>query len=192
MRRFYHLFLWVAVLVFSAACGGRAPLATQDDTTYGGIQIAGSVAFVAHTHSALQLLEERDYAAFQKIQTYVGVIKQGQHSGMWVWENPPRYEVGDATAFSSVTWYASTIAHDATHSELYALYYADHPGESVPQDVYGSVDVEIFCNAYQLKVLKQIGAPQSEIDYMGTLDGTHCDVDHDGDCDLSDYQHRNW
>ena len=111
---------------------------------------------------------------------------------MWAWEVPPRYEVGDKTAFYSVTWYASTIAHDATHSELYANYQAAHPGESVPETVYSGVEIERFCNGYQLEVLKRIGAPQNEIDYMATQDGTHCDVDHDGDCDWDDYQKRDW
>jgi hypothetical protein len=62
----------------------------------------------------------------------------------------------------------------------------------VPDNAYGGVEIERFCNGYQLQVLKQIGAPQIEIDYMAGLDGTHCDVDHDGDCDWDDYQNRNW
>jgi hypothetical protein len=62
----------------------------------------------------------------------------------------------------------------------------------VPEDAYGGVNIERFCIGYQLEVAKQIGAPQSEIDYLSTLDGTHCDVDHDGDCDWDDYQNRNW
>jgi hypothetical protein len=168
------------------------PTAQTDPTTYGNISIAGTPEFISQTRAALALLEQKDGEAFQKIQTYIGIIWQGEHSGMWVWEVPPRYEVGDATAFYSVTWYASTIAHDATHSELYQQYALAHPGEVVPEQVYASVEVEQFCNGYQLEVLKRIGAPQSEIDYMSTLDGTHCDVDEDGDCDWVDYQNRDW
>ena len=147
---------------------------------------------MTQTRAALNVLEQKDPAAYKKIQTYVGIIEQGQHSGMWAWEQPPRYEVNDVTAFFSVTWYASTIAHDATHAELYAQYQAAHPGESVPEDAYGDVPIERFCIGYQLEVAKRIGAPQSEIDYLSTLDGTHCDVDHDGDCDWNDYLNRNW
>jgi len=165
---------------------------TSDPSSYGGIKIKGNSEFVAQTRAALTLLEQKAPDTFIKIQTYVGIIEQGQHSGMWAWENPPRYEVGDATAFFSVTWYASTIAHDATHSELYAQYQAAHPGETVPEDAYGGVPIERFCIGYQLDVAKRISAPQSEIDYLSTLDGTHCDVDHDGDCDWDDYQNRNW
>jgi hypothetical protein len=192
MRRFARIYLWIALLVFSMACGGLFPPAFQGQTTYGKIKIAGSTEFIARTRSALTLLEQKDTEAFTKVQTYIGIIEQGQHSGMWAWEDPPRYEVGDATAFSSLTWYASTIAHDSTHSELYTQYQNAHPGEAVPEDVFSGVEIEIYCNAYQLDVLRLIGAAQNEIDYMGTLDGTHCDLDHDGDCDLTDYQLRNW
>jgi hypothetical protein len=163
-----------------------------DPTIYGNIKIIGSEAFLGQTRAALALLEANDKAAFDKVQTYVGIIEQGEHSGMWAWEVPPRYEVGDPTAFYSVTWYASTIAHDATHSELYHQYAAAHPGEYVPDDVYGGVEIERFCNGYQLEVLKRIGAPQAEIDHMAAQDGTHCDVDDDGDCDWDDYQNRDW
>jgi hypothetical protein len=147
----------------------------------GAVQIIGNADFVAQTRLALYLLETRAPDAYQKVQTYVGIIMQGEHSGMWAWENPPRYEVGDRTAFASATWYASTIAHDATHSELY------HNGQE-----WEGIPAEQFCNAYQLEVLKQIGAPQGEIDYMAGLDGTHCDVDGDGDCDQADYENRDW
>ena len=168
------------------------PTPPLDPTIYGSIKIIGTSEFIIQTRSALALLEENDHDAFVKVQTYVGIIEQGEHSGMWSWEVPPRYEVGDPTAFYSVTWYASTIAHDATHSELYHQYAAQHPGEYVPEEVYSGVPVEQFCNLYQLEVLKRIGAPQGEIDYLSTLDGTHCDVDNDGDCDWADYQNRDW
>jgi hypothetical protein len=168
------------------------PTPNIDPNIYGLIRIEGSPEFIAQTQAALSLLESYAPDAYQKVQTYVGLIQQGQHSGMWAWEEPPRYEVGDATAFYSVTWYASTIAHDATHSELYHKYLDAHPGEYVPDDVWGGVEIERFCNGYQLDVLKRIGGPQSEIDYLASLDGTHCDVDNDGDCDWDDYNNRDW
>ena len=152
-----------------------------NESTFGGIRLTGSPEFITQTRRALALLQAKAPGAFLKIQTYVGIIAEGQHSGMWVWEVPPRYEVGDPTAFYSVTWYASTIAHDATHSELY------HNGQP-----WEGVEVEKFCDAYQLTVLKQIDAPQNEIDYLSGLDGTQCDVDGDGDCDWNDYLNRNW
>lgn len=168
------------------------PMPPGPPFNYRRIEIKGDTEFVEQTVAALTLLEQKAPDAFQKIQTYVGIIEQGEHSGMWAWEQPPRYEVGDATAFYSVTWYASTIAHDATHSELYAQYQTAHPGELVPEEAYGGVDIERFCIGYQLEVAKRIGAPQSEIDYLSSLDGTHCDLDNDGDCDWDDYKNRDW
>jgi len=199
--------IWLVIMAINVTCVGtvlpvtNTPFSTPkilkttptgDPSNYGGISIKGDAEFTAQTRAALTLLEQKYPDAFRKVQTYIGIIEQGEHSGMWVWENPPRYEVGEATAFFSVTWYASTIAHDATHSELYTQYQAAHPNQPVPEDAYGGVEIERFCIGYQLEVSKRIGAPQGEIDYLSTLDGTHCDLDHDGDCDWDDYQNRNW
>ncbi len=204
----YSAFYFLIIFIVGTACIGiTAPQITQpvftdtpistpttisDPSLYGSIKIKGNSEFITQTRAALTLLEQKDPDAFKKIQTYVGIIEQGEHSGMWAWEIPPRYEVGNVTAFYSVTWYASTIAHDATHSELYAQYQLTHPGEPVPEDAYGGVEIERFCIGYQVEVAKRIGAPQSEVDYLSTLDGTHCDVDNDGDCDWDDYQNRDW
>ncbi len=179
-------------LPFANASQTPPPMPPSPPSSYGGIEIKGNAEFRMQTVAALSLLEQKAPDAFQKIQTYVGIIEQGEHSGMWAWEQPPRYEVGDATAFFSVSWYASTIAHDATHSELYAQYQMSHPGEPVPDNAYGGIEIERFCIGYQLEVSRRIDAPQSEIDYLSSLDGTHCDLDNDGDCDWEDYQNRNW
>lgn len=190
MKIFFRVFLWGVLLSLTTACGSVSVL--QEKTMCGSVEVAGTMDFITQTCAALSLLEQRDVEASNKVQIYIGKIEQGEHSGMWVLETPPRYEVGDATAFSSLTWYASTIVHDATHAELYTEYHLAHPGESVPESVYSGVDVERFCNAYQLEVLKRLGAPQNEIDYLTALDGTHCDLDHDDDCDYADYQLRDW
>ena len=194
MKKRFSFHLWFIVMLCIAACARTiAPVTPSNDPKrVGNIKIKGTPEFTTQTRAALILLEQKDPEAFHIIQTYIGIIEQGEHSGMWAWEQPPRYEVGDTTAFFSVTWYASTIAHDATHSELYAQYEIAHPGQPVPQEAFSGVEIERFCNGYQLEVLKRIGAPQSEIDYMSTLDGTHCDIDRDGDCDWEDYQNRNW
>ncbi len=158
----------------------------------GAIVVKGSDAFVQQTTRALTLLHDRAPEAYKKVQTYIGIIEETDHSGMAAYENPPRYEVSDKTAFYSLTWYASTIAHDATHSELYHQYRAAHQTNNVPDNAWTGIDIEKACNAYQLAVLKQIGGPSSEIDYLAGLDGTHCDVNHDGKCDIQDDRQRDW
>ncbi|TFG67952.1 MAG: hypothetical protein E4H27_08440 [Anaerolineales bacterium] len=155
------------------------------------IEIIGTQEFIDQTTQALSLLQTASPEGYQKIETYVGVIQQDEHSGMFAYEDPPRYTVGARTANYSTTWYASTIAHDATHSELYHEYIAKN-GEPVPDDVWTSVAAEQFCIAYQLKILKEIGGPANEVDYLATQTGTHCDVDNDGDCDWDDYENRDW
>ncbi len=192
MKRHSFTYFWFALLTLSAAGIYAILIIFANPAAYDNIKITGSDQFITQTREALNLLKQKDIGAYTKTQTYIGIIEQGKHSGMWAWESPPRYEVGDATAFYSVTWYASTIAHDATHSELYAKYQLSHPGEAVPEAAFGGIEIEMLCNTYQLKVLKRINAPQSEIDYMSTLDGSHCDLDRDGDCDLIDYENRNW
>ena len=158
---------------------------------FGALDVIGTQDFIDKTSLALTLLQDTSPDAYLKIQTYVGLIKQGDHSGMWAFENPPRYEVGERTADASTTWYASTIAHDATHSELYHEYLAQN-GSPVPDDAWASVAAEQFCIAYQLKVLEEVGGTESEIEYLEAQTGTHCDVDNDGDCDWNDYENRDW
>jgi hypothetical protein len=159
--------------------------------TYGKLDIVGSKTFIDKTSEALSLLKQKCPYAHHKIQTYVGLIEQGEHSGMWAFENPPRYEVGQRTVDSSITWYASTIAHDATHSELFHNYLEQH-GAPVPDEAWADVEAEQFCIAYQLQVLKAIGGTEYEIEYLESQTGTHCDVDSDGDCDWNDYENRDW
>jgi hypothetical protein len=177
----------------TATVAGAAPsLAPATATPPGEIVIVGDPAFVEQTQLALALLQERAPEAYQKVIRYVGVISQDERSGMWAFETPPRYAVSDETAFFSLTWYASTIAHDATHSELYHEFLAAHPGEMVPDDAWTGFESERFCNAYQLDVLTRIGGPPTEVDYLAGLSGTHCDVDGDQDCDWDDYEARDW
>ncbi len=178
----------LSVLLLAAFC------AMGTTVEYGPLVIRGDAEFIDRTREALALLEELAPDAFEKICTYVGLIDQGEHSAMWAYEDPPRYEVGGGTASYSTTWYASTIAHDATHSELYHEYVAAHPSHRhrVPTDVWAGVSAERFCLSYQLEVLKAIGGPPHEIEYLAKQTGTHCDVDGDGDCDWDDYENRDW
>ncbi len=90
-----------------------------------------------------------------------------------------------------MTWYASTIVHDASHSELCQEHLAEH-GSPVPDDVYIGLDAERYCLIIQLEAAGLIGAPQSDIDYIASLTGDYADVDGDGDFDLDDYLARDW
>ena len=117
-----------AVVVLPAFCVAAA----ADTGIYGPLQLQGTAAFLQRTVEALSLLKERAPDAYEKVTRFGGVIAIGEHSGMWAYEEPPRYEVGEPTWSYSVTWYASTIADDATHSELCHGYLEEHPDEAVP------------------------------------------------------------
>jgi len=51
----------------------------------------------------------------------------------------------------------------------------------VPADIWSSIDAEKFCIEYQIEVMKKMKAPQADIDYLNTLDGTSCGID--GNCE---------
>lgn len=126
------------------------------------VEIIGEPGFFDQTERALSLLLDRAPDAHAKVLAHIGVIEQGEHSGMWAFEDPPMLDVNDRTAFHSLTWYAGAIAHDATHSELYHAYVSEY-GFPVPEETWAGVEAEAFCN-----------------------------IDEDGDCDWDDYRGRDW
>jgi len=99
--------------------------------------------------------------------------------------------MSDTTAFYSVSWCASTIAHDAYHSYLYQKHMPSN-GKKTPYNKWGGFKSERQAISYQLKVMKKIGSSNHEINYLKTLDGTHGDVNKDGKLDTTDYKQRNW
>lgn len=137
------------------------------------IRVEGDRGFVAQVLSALSLLQAKAPNEYGMVKEHIGIIKEGQPDGITVEANPPLYTMGVAIAFNSLTWCASSIAHDAYHSKLYQDYKRTHPGEEVPSHVYSGQTVELLCIQYQIEVALAIGAPQEEILYMKSLDGLH-------------------
>ena len=154
-------------------------------------EVIGNDKFKKQVTAALKLLRKKAPKVYKMVTTYVGRIEQGKHSGMWAYKEPPTYELADPTAFYSVTWCASTIAHDAYHSKLYHDHRKKH-GRSVPKEVWTGVEAEKKCIAVQLQTMKEIGAPEHEVEHLGKQTGTHYDVDKDGDFDWEDYNKRDW
>ena len=138
-----------------------------------GIQINGNKKFVFQTKKALRVLKSKSSATYTRVVLkYVKKIKSHKISGMNVFARVPTYEVGIPTAFESLKWYASTIAHDAYHSKLYFDYKKKHK-RSVPRRVYAGVRAELICIKFQIKVGRKIGLAGSKIKYLKTLDGSH-------------------
>ncbi len=127
---------------------------TGTDSSYGRISIKGDPRFTTETLSALGLLDAKAPDDYRKVETYIGIIEQSTRSGMAAYENPPIFRVSDQIASSSPTYYASSIAHDAMHSEQYHTYPTING--MVPDHVWTSKTAEQACNRYQLQVLKKL------------------------------------
>lgn len=155
------------------------------------ISIEGDARYEAQLTQCLDLLAKKANDDYQFITDYIGVIAQGNRSGMRAWENPPRYEMSDKTAFYSVTWCAGTIAHDAYHSYLFHKHKPANGGKT-PYEKWGGFAAEREAIDFQIKVMKKIGASAHELNYLGTLDGTHGDTNKDGKLNSKDYEQRNW
>jgi hypothetical protein len=155
------------------------------------IEIEGSPKYRKQVKSCLELLSRKASSEYKLIERHIGVISQNGRSGMRAWENPPRYQMSDVTAFHSLTWCAGTIAHDAYHSFLYKKYLPVGGGRP-PREKWAGTSSEIQSINFQISVMKKIGASNHEIKYLKSLDGTHGDVNGDGKLDKSDYESRNW
>eukprot|EP00658_Telonema_sp_P-2_P068843 TRINITY_DN57833_c0_g1_i2.p1 TRINITY_DN57833_c0_g1~~TRINITY_DN57833_c0_g1_i2.p1 ORF type:complete len:264 (+),score=45.85 TRINITY_DN57833_c0_g1_i2:1-792(+) len=155
--------------------GGVRRWSEKETVKLEGTLIAGPDWFIDKTKAALGILLERVPAAMERIDHYVKVIELGEHSGMWAYEPRPRYEVAEATARTSLTWYASTIAHDATHSMLYHINAPRFQGVNSEElsACWVGVRAEKECNLFQLHVLEALHAPCHEIEYMRAQDGRH-------------------
>lgn len=168
-----------------------SPAGHGETEYYDEMELMGNARFILQVQSSLHLLMEKAPDEYAMVKKYIKIIKLGEKSGMWAHVNPPIYVMSEKSAYASITWCASIIAHDSYHSKLYHEYESEHPGY-VPAEVWTGVEAERRCNEHQLKVLEKIGAPGSEIEYLKSLDGTHFDVDKDGNYHQQDYDKRNW
>jgi len=110
---------------------------------------------------------------------------------MRAYDDPPTFDLANRTAYYSVSWCAGSIAHDAYHSKLYH----DHLqafGMPVPDEVWTGQDKEMECVEFQVRVMKDIEAPASEVFYLSGQDGSHYDLDGDSKETWNDYWNRDW
>ena len=137
------------------------------------IQIRGDAACQSDTMAALQLLSAKAPTHYATVTQYIGIIQcASQGSGMYAYDNPPLYLVGDVTRNAGTVWYAGTIAHDAGHSKLYHDYLSAHPGQPVPDDVWTGQSAEITCLAAQYDALSKIGGTPSQLTYVQNVINT--------------------
>jgi len=155
------------------------------------IEVEGSLKYKGQVEGCLDLLSKKAKSEYKLVKDHIGVISQNGKSGMRAWENPPRYQMSDTTAFYSLSWCAGTIAHDAYHSFLYKKY-SPIDGGKPPYDKWAGTSAEKKSIDFQLSVMKKIGASNHEISYLKSLDGMHGDVNGDGRLNNEDYKLRDW
>ncbi len=159
---------------------------------FDGVEVSGSARFREQVVGALVLLREKSPAAYEIVTNHVRVIKQHRRSGMRLDLTKPTFELANPTAYYSITWCAGAIAHDSMHAKVYHDFVKANPGGQRPEDWNSQVEEEKQCNAHQLQVLREIGAPALEVNHCAEQDGKHADVNKDGKYDWDDYEQGDW
>jgi hypothetical protein len=193
MNRFYFFVVLLGSIYWYRSDSNEPVLsaAQETETSLHTISIKGNTSYVQQVNLCLDTLASRSKQDYDFVVEHIGIISQNSRSGMNAWENPPRYDMSDQTAFASASWCASTIAHDVYHSFLY-IKHRTSPSKRTEYDLWGGFDAEREAIAYQLQTALRIGSPPHEIDYLKSLDGTHGDVNGDGKLTSEDYKARNW
>jgi hypothetical protein len=163
----------------------------RHESDFYGVTIFGSTSYIEQVERSLRLLREQSPDAFKLTQRYAPRIEQNSRSGMRAYGDPPTFNLSEKTATYSDTWCAGSIAHDTYHSKLYHEYLNAHV-EPVPDEAWSGKAKELECIHYQARVLREIGAPDSEITYVDHLDGSHFDLNGDGKATWIDYWLQDW
>lgn len=161
---------------------GHGSLSNANKGARTAITIMGDEEFTERTRNALSLIEKDAPAFYKLVTTYIGIIQSAEKSGMRAYANPPTFEVGLRTSRASVSWYASSIVHDAYHSKLYNDYRKKNNGP-VPSEIWTGRKAEDACLSVQEDFLKTIHAPEHQIRHV--QNGKHVDY-------FSNYKNRDW
>lgn len=132
------------------------------------IEITGSESFVKRVKGALRLIEEKSPGAWLVVSLHVKKIEEGDKTGMFPYLPSSSAVIGTRTALCSVAWCAGAIVHDAYHAKLYEDYKEGH-GASVPDAVWTGPDAEKKCLDFQIRAMREMGAPVYEREYLRSL-----------------------
>ena len=150
-----------------------------------GMMILGNAAYIPHEDfvkkikEACILLRDKAGSRYTTLYNNVLLIKANSRSGADITKS--NIDIARKTFDASVTWLASVLIHEGIHIEQYKAG-KDYSGQAA----------ELACNKVQVEVLRQIGAPQSEISYLLAQDGMHFDLNGDGVYDWKDYLLRDY
>ncbi|HCC47486.1 MAG TPA: hypothetical protein DEQ38_05130 [Elusimicrobia bacterium] len=147
-----------------------------------GLDIQGSRSFNSQVTSALKLIWMSDRETFLYIRKNLSIVRNETQTGFYLENGRPVAALSSAHAFRSLTWCAGVIAHQAWHASYTAnkkkrrskKYTPPPPGESSELQVeanparldYAGMDAILYIEdkaaAFQLEVLRKVGAPASE------------------------------
>ena len=167
-----------------------------------GLDIQGSPEFQAQVTHALKLIWMADRPTFLFIRNNLSVIRNEMQTGFYMENGRPVAALSNDHAFRSLTWCAGIIAHQAWHA-AYALNKRKRaaaarpaapppPGEKSELQVeanpmrfdYSGLDailyVEDKASAFQLDVLRKVGAPRRETDPLFRRAPRDFQLSHDG------------
>ncbi len=166
----------------AAAPGSGAPVVTAQDAydPKAGIDIQGSPEFKSQVTHALKLIWMADRETFLFLKKNLYVIRNETQTGFYMENGSPVAALSTAHAFRSLTWCAGILAHQGWHA-WYTLTKKKKsrlvpplPGDKDERvmDInpmrfdYKGLDailyVEDKASAFQLEVLKKVGAPAGE------------------------------
>lgn len=180
-----------ACLVVQRRHAGYSMGVLRHSAVFDGIKVLGDAKFVAAVTEALGRLKSNVPTEYALIRPHVGRIEQNRRSGVNPRNDPPTVYLSERTVYTSPTWCAGSMMHDGYHSRLYREHLRQHGG-SVPDSVWRGQAAELRCIEFQARVSRNLQAPQYELDYLATLDGTHFDVDDDGKETWYDFWMRDW
>jgi hypothetical protein len=154
-------------------------------------EVIGCSDFVEQVTWALDLLDARMPGVLAFVCDFIGQIKETPRTGLRDDVHPPVCELSAKTAFTSHTWCAGTIVHEACHARQNADRLArGFSGITACASTLAQSEREAI--DYQLRVIEGLGAPLYELNWLRNQDGWHFDLDKDGDFDWDDYVLRDW
>jgi hypothetical protein len=156
---------------------------------FGHIQLQGSRWFIAQTQAALACLRTADSHA--QVWGLLAVLRKAKRSGVHAHKIVPVIDVGQRVwDFSPTSWYASGIAHEGFHIKLYREAKLQNGGREPDVNIWGGVEAEKKCLAFQLLILQELKAEDSVLEYIRELMKS---PNYQGDpLSLKDYTRRDW
>lgn len=156
--------------------------------TVRGMEVRGTREFIERVREALDLLARSQN--FWIARPYLKAIHMHERSGMNVFAEKPTFQVGERTWRHSAIWLAGAIAHDAYHSLLYFRAKRRAGGAEPVLTAWAGQEAERQCLRFQVRVLRELRAPQEMIAYVQSLIAQPTYQGDPGSAE--DYLRRNW